>query len=396
MSTLNIQHADTQTLQDIVIPEAFKQPEWFNADWDKFRQAVKDSYKNNTLNTAAVRKAIKEIILDNKISPPYPLDKKAINKVLDKMYKVFGDEDFQWRYQLLYKAGFFLSTYVADSFTPETLELPDQFKPKRQKIIQEYKEKINSARTEKQREEAIMWVDNAFKKLTKEVLEYFREHRDKYPIVDAIDSGSKGSPDDLRKLLVAIGLSINAKGEINDVIDRSGAEGLTPTQFFNYTSQAIVSQYKKSRDTAIPGYLIRQLNTIMAGVKLSKEIDCGTQRFLSIKILNKDMLVSMRGKLRKTTTGLTPISPDDTDLIGQTIKIRSPLYCKAPDGICKTCYNPDFVDRMNLTANAGIGLLASTAQAGMLTNMTLKAAHTGLSLSKEEVDLTTDIFEFSE
>jgi hypothetical protein len=51
---------------------------------------------------------------------------------------------------------------------------------------------------------------------------------------------------------------------------------------------------------------------------------------------------------------------------------------------------------MNLHTNAGIGLLSSTAQASMLTNMTLKAAHTGLSLDKTAVDLTQDIFEFSE
>jgi DNA-directed RNA polymerase subunit beta' len=237
-----------------------------------------------------------------------------------------------------------------------------------------------------------MWVDKEFKKLTKEVMEYFREHRDEYPIIDSFDSKAKGDENDLRKLLIAIGLSINAKGKINDVIARSGAEGLTPTQFFNYTSQAIVSQYKKSRETAAPGYLIRQLNTIMAGVRLSKTKDCGTKGRLSVKILNKDMLLSMKGKL--SDDGV--LGPERTELIGKTIKLRSSLYCKSKDGICHNCYNPDFIEKMNLHTNAGIGLLSSTAQASMLTNMTLKAAHTGLSLDKTTVDLTQDIFEFSE
>jgi len=386
-------NADTTTLPGVIIPEAFKQPDWVEETFAKFQKEVKRNYDTSgNINTSLIRKLFKEIILDNKISPPYPLNKKNVSILLDKMYNVFTDEEFQWRYMLVYKVGFFLSTYTASSFTPESLVLPKEFRIKRQKIIDEYQTKVDEANTENQKEAAILWVDNQFKKLTKEVLEYFREHKDDYPIIDSFDSGAKGSPDDLRKLLVAIGLSINAKGEINDVIPRSGAEGLTPTQFFNYTSQAIVSQYKKSRETAAPGYLIRQLNTIMAGVKLSKTIDCKTSGRLGVKILNKDMLVSMKGKV--SDQGI--IGPDRTELIGKTIKLRSPLYCKTRDGICHTCYNPDFIERMNLTENAGIGLLSSTAQANMLTAMTLKAAHTGLSLDKTEVDLTTDIFEFSE
>jgi len=395
--SLGIQHANENILDNVVIPEAFLPPEWVEKTFEIFREEIHKEYqKNKHIPVSTVRKLIKDIIFDGRVTPNYPLNKKNISILLEKMYNVFGDEEFQWRYMLLYKVGFFLSTYSANSFTPDALELPDQFKPKRQKIIKEYQEKLENAKTEKQKEEAIIWVDKAFKKLANEVLQYFRDNREDYPIIDTIDSGAKGSPDDLRKLLVAIGLSINAKGEINDIIDRSGSEGLTPTQFFNYTSQAIVSQYKKSKDTAIPGYLIRKLNTVMSNVKLSKENDCGTNKFLSIKILNKEMLQAMVGKMRKTPRGLIPIEKDDTDLIGKTVQIRSPLYCKSKDGICKTCYNPVYVDRMNLTQNAGIGLLASTAQAGMLTNMTLKAAHIGLSLNKEEVDLSKDIFEYSE
>jgi len=390
---MTYQNADTTTLKGVVIPDAFKQPEWVDNTFKQFKEKILKDYKHSkTINTSLVRKLFKEIILDNKISPPYPLNKKNISTLLDKMFNVFDSTEFQWRYMLVYKSGFFLSTFVANSFTPDTLVLPKPFQIKRQKIIEEYHQKIEEAKTEQQKETAIMWVDKAFSKLTKEVLEYFRENREQYPIIDSFDSKAKGDENDLRKLLIAIGLSINAKGEINDVIPRSGAEGLTPTQFFNYTSQAIVSQYKKSRETAAPGYLIRQLNTIMAGVKLSKTVDCKTTGRLSIKILNKEMLLSLKGKI--SNEGI--LGPDRTDLIGKTVKLRSSLYCKAKDGICHTCYNPDFIERMNLTTNAGIGLLSSTAQANMLTAMTLKAAHTGLSLDKTSVDLTNDIFEFSE
>jgi hypothetical protein len=314
------------------------------------------------------------------------------------MYDTYDNEEFQWRYYMLYRAGFFLSTFAASSFTPESLELPDKFRKLKEEYLEEYNQKLNEVKTQEDQMRAYLWIDKKFKALAKDVLEYFREHRDEYPIIDSFDSGAKGSPDDLRKLLIAVGLSINAKGEINDVIGRSHAEGLTPTQFFNYSSQAIVSQYKKSNETATPGYLIRQLNTVTSGIKLSNSQDCGTKRRLKFKIINKELLKALEGKMYSTTNsgGLKQIQGNETDLVGTVIYLRSPLYCEAEDGICVTCYNPKYVARMQLEPGAGIGILASTSQAGILTAMTLKSAHTGLSLDQEEVDLTEDIYNYSE
>ncbi len=382
-------------IRGVRIPEAFAEPDWVVETYNRFEQKIKEDYASRkTIDRALVKKLIYEILLDSRVKPVFPLKDGNVRKLVSDMYDVFDNEEFQYRYYFIYRAGFFLSTYVAESFTPEALVLPDQFKPKKAKIVEEYKERKDAAKNEVEEMKAISWVDKAFAALAEEVLQYFRDND--YPISKFLDSGSKGKADDLRKMLVATGLSINAKGEINDVIERSGSEGLSPTQFFNYSSQAIVSQYQKSHETSKPGYLIRQLNTIAAGVQLSKMTDCGTTRFLSIKIQSPDMLVAFDGKLRKTGVGLTPISKDDKGLIGTVVKIRSPLYCKAEDGICVNCYNPEFVDKMGLTENAGIGLLASTAQAELLTNLTLKAAHTGLSIDKKEVNFNEDIYEYSE
>ncbi len=382
-------------IKDVRVPAAFAEPDWVTETYKRFEKTIRDDYKSRgTIDHNLVRKSINEILLDGRVKAKWPLKKGNVSDLMQKMYEIFDNEEFQYRYYFIYRAGFFLSTYVAESFTPEALVLPEQFRATKAKIVKEYHERREEAKNQTEIDKSIIWVNKAFEDLTLEVLQYFRDHD--YPISKFLDSGSKGSPDDLRKMLVATGLSINAKGEINDVIERSGSEGLSPTQFFNYSSQAIVSQYQKSHETAKPGYLIRQLNTIAAGVVLSKETDCGTKRFLSIKILNQKMLDAFDGKLRKTGTGLTTVSKKDKNLVGTTIKVRSPLYCEAEDGICVNCYNPAFVDRMHLKETSGIGLLASTAQAELLTNLTLKAAHTGLSLSKKPIDFTEDAFEFSE
>ena len=389
--------ADTTTIPGVIIPEAFKEPSWVPETFKKFTDTFREDFKkNSSINSNLVRKLIKEVIFDDRLTIPFPLNKGNVGRTLEEAYQKFDTEEFQWRYYLFYRVGFFLSTFTGTSFTPESLELPAKFVPKKKEIIDEYHKRLEDAKDPNSKDKAIHWVDTALKKLATEVLEYFRDHRDIYPVVDLLDSGAKGSEDDLRKLLIAIGLSINAKNEVNNVIDRSGSEGLTPTQFFNYSSQSIVTQYKKSSETAIPGYLIRSLNTITSGVRLSKTRDCGTKQYLRVKIQGKEMLKSMQGKLYLDGSSLSEIGPKDTDLIGTNIKLRSPLYCKAEDGICATCYNPWFVDKMNLESNAGVGLLASTSLATHLTNLTLKGSHAGLSLSKKEVDLIHDITEFSE
>jgi DNA-directed RNA polymerase subunit beta' len=387
-----------EELVNVVIPEAFRPPDWVEDSFKKFQHEFYQDYtkNNNNINSNFTRKLLKTYIIGDKLKTPFPITAKNIGTLLENMFQVLDSEEFKWRYWLLYRAGFYLSTFTGSSFTPNSLELPKQFKPRRQKIIEEFKQKMSEAKTENQKDKAIIWVDNQIQKLAKDVLAYFEEHSDEYPIIDSFKSGAKGSADDLRKILIAIGLSINSKGEINDIIFNSHSEGLTPTQFFNYSSQAVVSLFKKSHETALPGYVVRQLESITADVRLSKLDDCQTKDFLAIKIPDENFLKALKGKIYSSGGTLKKIEGTETDLIGKKIKLRSPLYCKAEDGICKTCYNPWFVDRMGLKENAGIGLLASTQMASGLASKALKSAHAGLSLNKQEIDLEKDIFFYAD
>ncbi len=375
----------------IIVPDAFKEPPYVEKDFNEFKTKIRQDYnQNRVVNSQLVKKLLQEIILDNKVVVHPPLNKKGVNDILTQMYSNFEDADFQWRYLLLTRAGFFLSSFQPSSFSVDSLTLPEKFRPRKQELLDNY----NVAKL-KDPDKALIDVDKAFDVLAEDVMQYFRDHHDAYPVIDLIDSGAKGGSGDIRKLLIGVGLSINANGEVNDVITRSHTEGLTQTQFFNYSSQAMVSQYKKSVETAVPGYLIRKLNTLMAGVILADTPDCGTKKTLKMKV-TKENFSSLIGRMYLQGSTLKQVKEDSLPLIGGTIKLRSPLYCKAPDGVCRTCYNPMFIDALKIPPKGKIGLLASTSQANMLTSLTLKAAHTGLSLNAEEVDLNKDIYEYSE
>ena len=91
------------------------------------------------------------------------------------------------------------------------------------------------------------------------------------------------------------------------------------------------------------------------------------------------------------------LTDKDKNLIGKKVKLRSPLYCKAQDGICETCLNPVYVKRLQLKPGDKIGLIVATSiGADALVNLTLKKSHVGISLDLEEVNLEEDIFRYAE
>jgi len=371
----------------IIIPNAFKPPEWFFKTKEIYRKEILDSIKrNNFLDKELVKKIIEEI-LENKIKPSYPLNKENIGKLYSELYNVFENDVFIWKYQLIYELGFFLSTLKPSSFSPESMILPEKFKKEKERIKLQYE---NSPKKEKD----IIKANKELDKLAKEVMKYFRENN--ISVADLIDSGSKGSVDDIRKLLLGVGLSINSKGEINDVILKAHSEGLEKTQFFNYSSQGIVSLYSKSMNTAKPGYLIRQLYTIMENLELSKIPDCGTKRYFEFKIPKgkdgKKILFNLKGRVLEN--GET-IDHEDESYLGKKVRLRSALYCQAKDGICKICYNPLAAEELKMVPGSKIGQISVASLAESLVNITLKSSHVGLSLDSEEVDLTKDIERYS-
>ena len=391
----------------IIIPNAFKTPEWVTELLNNIKEETLKNYKlnNNKLDPLFIKKVFEEKILANKVKVNYPLHKKNVSKMFNDMAKVFDDPEFSWRYMIAYQYSFFLSTFIPKSFEPKTLELPEVFQKKKDKIKLDYHKKLSEAKTPEDKDKAIIWVNKELNKLADEVIDYFTEQD--IDVMDIYHSGTKGSRDDIRKLLVAVGLSINANGDINDVILNSHAEGLKPTQFFNYSSQGIVSQFHKSHSTAIPGYLVRKLYTVLESLTLSEIEDCRTQKLFEFKIQDKEILERLNFRIYKDTKNgnfkefnfndlsKSEMAKLEQKYVGKTIYLRSPLYCQAKDGICKTCMGPKYIDELELKPGDNLGLRLIGAFSEALANSALKSAHAGLSLDKSEIDLTKDIYKYS-
>ena len=103
--------------------------------------------------------------------------------------------------------------------------------------------------------------------------------------------------------------------------------------------------------SAEPGYLSRRVTMASAGIKIdTTKKDCGTLRTFKLKVtdnLSKLLIGRYYMDGRKKV-----IIESENDIVGKTINLRSPLYCKSEKGICPTCYGRSYED-LN-TKNIGI------------------------------------------
>ncbi len=365
-------------------PDHAKVPTWVATRLDNFNKSIIEANSKKGSEVLCLE-ALEKFILPEGIKVTNPLTKSEISNTVKRIDKAVPDDvDFMWYYWLLMNAGFQLSSQYPSSLDNSAFSIPKEFRDKRDKIVLDYNnDKLN-----------LVQLDNAFTELTKEIIQDFKKRG--ITVSDIIDSGAAGTVDSIRQMVVGLGITINTKKEVTDVIGNSLSEGQTQTQYFNQASHAIQALYSKSADTAIPGFAGRKLSTIMEHIKLSATKDCGSTNGLTIKIKNKDWHWAVIGKFMFVDkslinrTGIKEITSTD-NIVGKSIKLRSPLYCKAKDGICETCLNKQWVENLHLGAGANIGLLSSTGITGALTSLTLKKSHTGILLDKKQINLLNEI-----
>jgi len=364
---------------DYIIPEYLQLPNWVEYRLNEFEKDIRKISNMNSIDKITkdnLMDTLEKNILHKSYKITKPLDSKEIGNII-RIYdeKIQDDLEFMWWYYLLLNSGFLLNSIYPSSFSPEVLELPLEFKKKKNQLELEFKEeKIDDYQYQKK-----------IKELSKDLKQFFKDKG--YNLVDLIDSGAKGNLSHIQELLLGIGMSVSATGEINDMINNSLSEGLEQTQFFNKSSTAIGALYAKSIETAKPGYLGRRLNAVGERVVLSTKKDCGSTKYLTLRVQDANFQTSLEGRVLKDGSQITP----EMNLVGMKVQIRSPLYCLAKDGICEKCYNPLYVKKWKLTPGAPIGTMASTTSTGNLVNLTLKKSHVGINAELDRINFKEDL-----
>lgn len=170
------------------------------------------------------------------------------------------------------------------------------------------------------------------------------------------------------KQYVAFG-TVEDFGDTNEFVEESLAEGYPKDKvklatIFNSSRQG---SHSRGHETQKGGAVAKSLLRVASGIFI-KEGDCGSQIYKEI-FVTKDLIKALTGVYYLNGTKLEKLL-DPTPLVGQTIKIRSPLYCLKEGKIfCTTCCGENLRNREN-----GIGLQLTNISAGILT-AALKSMH---------------------
>lgn len=121
------------------------------------------------------------------------------------------------------------------------------------------------------------------------------------------------------------------------------------------------------------GYFARKVNLLCSSVQISQtEDDCGTLRPVAVEIKSKKHLEKYIGRNARTLTSREyfMITGKETELIGETLLVRSPVTC-ASDKVCKMCYGDLYSTNSDIT----IGTYAATKVSEPVSQNILSTKH---------------------
>ena len=302
-----------------------------------------------------------------------PVTKKLITKISNEIYETFSPEEAAKSLSFILKEAFKMASINPVTFEIDSLIVPTEIKD------------------EKNRELTKDTLPEDFgKKLSQLSSKLLDNHLQDTGISDIIKSGAKGSPIELGVLSLAKGPTLDIEGNISEPITSSLMDGYSGKEYYTAASEARRTYFIRAIGTAEPGALAREVIFANSNTALSSD-DCGTNKYLELFVKDKIFNTLMgRYYLNERTNKLVEITKESTKIINTIIKLRSPLYCKDPKGICKTCYGK-LCSRLNTRL---IGLISgSVINAAGIEGYAMKARHQATQVNLKQVDFTQDLIQ---
>lgn len=207
-----------------------------------------------------------------------------------------------------------------------------------------------------------------------------------FPYAYMIESGARGSWDQVKQLILSRGFISNFDGEIlPQPIKHSLVHGLTSEEFFFSTYGCRKGLLDVALNTGTSGYLSRKLIFSCANLQLDKTLnDCGTTDTLLVNVDSELKAKSLIGRYIKNETGdLVEITTENyKNYINKIINIRSPILCKSKN-LCTTCYG----NLYKYVNSRFVGIVAAQTLGEVGTQLVLRTFHTsGSAVIKGEND----------
>ncbi|MSR85704.1 DNA-directed RNA polymerase subunit beta' [Candidatus Uhrbacteria bacterium] len=215
-------------------------------------------------------------------------------------------------------------------------------------------------------------------------------------IYSMIDSGARGSPGQLTRVVGMVGLVSNPAGDIIELpIKSSFREGLDVLEYFIASHGTRKGLTDTALKTANAGYLTRRLVDVSQDVIIMKE-DCGDTEGVTLtteeceeigeplmtrllgRVILKDLKNDEKEVLAKKGTLLTEVHMRE---IGKhqvaSAVVRSVLTCKLKRGLCQKCYGYDLAYNHEVKMGTAVGIMAAQSIGEPGTQLTMRTFHHG-------------------
>ena len=218
------------------------------------------------------------------------------------------------------------------------------------------------------------------------------------PVYMMVESGARGSKQQIRQLAGMRGLMADPSGNIIETPIKSNfREGLSILEYFISTHGSRKGLADTALKTADAGYLTRKLVDVSQDVIITEE-DCGTPNGIEVfPIMDGEKVVT---KLSERVLGRTSLNdivdpadgrivvPANEEIDEKACKeidrlnlgslwIRSGLTCQSEHGMCAKCYGRDLATGKPVQIGSAVGIIAAQSIGEPGTQLTMRTFHVG-------------------
>ena len=209
-------------------------------------------------------------------------------------------------------------------------------------------------------------------------------------VADMVAAGARGNPDQVRQMVSSIGVMLDHDNrDIPEPVRSTYTEGLSTSEFFSHMYGNRKGMIDKSQSVKDPGALTKQVIVSAAGYRVTMA-DCGTSQGImesGTSALDRYLAEAVAG-VGKRNELVTRRVLDAARAKGLTsLRVRSPMTCTAPSGVCARCYG---LDEEGKPASIGdhVGIKDTQGLTEPSTQLALKTFHTG-GISTGKTTLST-------
>lgn len=341
------------------------------------------------------------------------ITKKLLGKLIEHCYEVAGHDETVAVLDKLKNLGFAQATAAGISIGLSDMIIP----PEKTELVATARQAINEVEekykkglvTDGERYNMVIdiWTD-ANDKLTGKLFSSLERNddpdsteaiEDLNPVFIMVDSGARGSRQQIRQLAGMRGLMAKPSGEIIErPILANFREGLSVLEYFISTHGARKGLADTALKTADSGYLTRKLVDVAHDIIVMEE-DCYTLNGIEVSAITDgdDELVSLAQRIIGRTACddiCDPHSANEVivaaneiidehaakkiEQVGiEKLRIRSVLTCESRRGVCAKCYGRNLASGRKAKLGEPVGIVAAQSIGEPGTQLTMRTFHIG-------------------